>query len=301
MIQSIFLKGFNILLAHIYLSIATILIASSFLVSAELSGVIDSISITLYRFLIALIVLSLIFVKKEYRQKFASTFLRGSVVGVFYALYFIGMFKALETTTVLNTSTLYTLIPFITAVLCIFFFKEKISKKQLLVYLIAMIGTTIVVFKADIDLFLSFSLNSGDAIFLLASISMAFYSIFLKLLYRKGDKALVFVFSTLLGGSIAMFLTMQILNIPLNWHKIEGELFYYVLYLALATTILTLFLYQKSAALLGSKKLMAYLYLSPAIVAVMSYFWHGSSISLSVFVGILISLFATIILLKERE
>jgi len=276
------------------------LIASSFLVSAELSGLIDSISITLYRFVIAVIVLSLIFIKKEYRQKFASTFLRGSVVGIFYALYFIGMFKALETTTVLNTSTLYTLIPLITAILCIFFFKEKISKKQFLVYLVAMFGTIIVVFKADLDLFLSFSLNSGDIIFLLGSICMAFYSIFLKVLHRKGDKTLVFVFSTLLGGSIAMFLTMQILNIPLEWEKIEGDYFYYVLYLALASTILTLFLYQKSAALLGSKKLMAYLYLSPAIVAVMSYFWHGVSITWSVFFGIVVSLFATIILLKEK-
>jgi drug/metabolite transporter (DMT)-like permease len=254
----------------------------------------------LYRFFIALIVLSAIFVKKEYRQKFPSTFWRGSVVGIFYALYFIGMFKALESTTVLNTSTLYTLIPFITAILCIFFFKERISKKQLLVYLVAMLGTTIVVFRADINLLLSFSLNYGDAIFLIASVAMSLYSIFLKVLYRKGDKPLVFVFSTLLGGSLAMFLSMQVLNIPLEWHKIEGELFYYVLYLALASTILTLFLYQKSAALLGSKKLMAYLYLSPAIVAVMSYFYKDVSISWSVFVGIVISLFATIILLRER-
>ena len=242
----------------------------------------------------------MIFVKKEYRQKFSSTFWRGSVVGVFYAMYFIGMFKALETTTVLNTSTLYTLIPLITAILCIFFFKEKISKKQFLVYCVAMVGTLIVVFKADMMLFLSFSLNSGDIIFLLGSISMAFYSIFLKVLHKKDDKALVFVFSTLLGASIAMFLTMQILNIPLEWHKIQGELFYYVLYLALASTILTLFLYQKSAALLGSKKLMAYLYLSPAIVAVMSYFWHDTSVSWSVLFGIVVSLFATIILLKDK-
>lgn len=176
-----------------------------------------------------------------------------------------------------------------------------ISKKQLLVYLIAMVGTAIVIFKADISLFLSFSLNSGDAIFLLASFSMAFYSIFLKILYRKDDKLLVLVFSTLLGSSIAMFLTMQLLNIPLEWHKIEGVYFYYVLYLALATTIVTLFLYQKSSTVLGSKKLMAYLYLSPAIVAVMSYFWKDITITWSVFFGILVSVFATIVLLKEKD
>jgi drug/metabolite transporter (DMT)-like permease len=262
--------------------------------------VIDPISITLYRFLIALVILSVIFIKKEYRQKFSATFWRGLLISLFYSLYFIGMFKALETTTVLNTSTLYTLVPLITAILCIFFFKEKISAKELLVYFIAMAGTAIVVFKADISLFLSFSLNSGDVLFLLGSISMAFYSIFLKILYRKDDKLLVLVFSTLLGGCIWMFLAMQILDIPLEWEKIEGELFYYVLYLAVATTIMTLFLYQKSATVLSSKKLMAYVYLSPAIVAIISYFWVDAVITWGIFFGIVVSVFATIVLLREK-
>ncbi len=293
-------KGSTILLAHFYLSLATILIASSFLVSAKLSGVIDPISITLYRFLIALVILSVIFVKKEYRQKFASTFWRGLVISLFYSLYFIGMFKALETTTVINTSTLYTLVPLMTALLCIFFFKEKIKTKELLVYLVAMTGTAIVIFKADISLFLHFSLNFGDVIFLLGSISMAFYSIVLKLLYRKDDKLLVLVFSTLLGGCIWMFLAIWILNIPLEWYKIKGELFYYVLYLAIATTIVTLFLYQKSATILGPKKLMAYVYLSPAIVAVMSYVWSDESITWGIFFGIVVSVLATVVLLKQK-
>lgn len=241
----------------------------------------------------------MIFTKKEYRQKFTSSFWRGSVLGIFYSLYFIAMFKALETTTVLNTSTLYTLMPFITAILCIFFFKEKISKKQLIVYIIAMIGTSIVVFKADLALFLSFSLNSGDIIFLLGSLSMVFYSIFLKLLHKKDDKPLVFVFNTLLGGSIIMFISMQFLGIPLEWDKIQGEKLYYVYYLAIATTIITLFLFQKSAPIVGSKKLSAYIYFSPAIVAVMMYFWSDASISLNVFIGIVMSFCATIILLRD--
>lgn len=261
---------------------------------------IDPISITLYRFLIALVILSVIFVKKEYRLKFASTFWRGLVISFFYSLYFIAMFKALETTTVINTSTLYTLVPFLTALLCIFFCKEKIQRKELLVYLVAMTGTAIVIFKADLSLFLRFSLNLGDVIFLAGSLSMVFYSIVLKLLHRKDDKLIVLVFSTLLGGCIWMFLAMWILDIPLEWHKIKDELFYYVLYLAVATTIVTLFLFQKSATILGPKKLMAYVYLSPAIVAIMSYIWSGESITSGVLFGIVVSVLATVVLLKQQ-
>ena len=44
--------------AHIYVVIATIFIAGSFLASYKLSSTIDAISLTLYRFVLALIFLS---------------------------------------------------------------------------------------------------------------------------------------------------------------------------------------------------------------------------------------------------
>ncbi|MFW2565949.1 DMT family transporter [Aliarcobacter butzleri] len=287
--------------AHLYVLFATFLIGGSFIASAKLSGVIDSISLTLYRFVLAAIILApVILIKKEYRKKIISTFPRAMIIGLFYSSYFIGMFKALETTTALNTGTLYTLVPLMTAILCIFFFKEKINLKQLFIYFIGIIGTCIVVFKADIELFLGFSLNQGDIVFLFASISMALYSIFLKLLHKKGDILLVLVFTTLIGGCFWMLLTMQVLNIPFGWEKIKGDLFYWMAYLVIGTTIVTLYLYQKSSIILGPKKLMAYVYLSPAMVAFLSFIIEKQTVNFNVFIGIIISTFATIILLKQK-
>ncbi|OCL86042.1 EamA-like transporter family protein [Aliarcobacter thereius] len=286
--------------AHILVTIATLLIASSFLVSGKLSGIIDPISITMYRFVIATLILSPIFIKKEYRAKFLSTIKRGLIISFFYSIYFIGMFKALESTTVLNTSTLYTLVPLMTAVLCILFFKEKIKFNQLVIYCIAMIGTLIVIFKANLSSFLHFSLNQGDLIFIIACVSMALYSIFLKLLHKEGDVLLVLVFSTLLGGIIWMFLAMQFLSVPFEWGKIEGNLLYLMLYLSIVTTVVTLFLYQKASIILGSKKLMAYTYLSPAMVAFLVYIFDNQTITFGVMIGILLSTIATIIILRQK-
>ncbi len=298
-IKRIFLT--QTLKAHFMVFIATFLVAGSFIASAKLSGVIDSISLTLYRFVLAAIILApIILIKKEFRAKIVSTFPRAMIIGLFYSLYFIGMFKALETTTALNTGTLYTLVPLMTGILCIFFFKEKMSLKQLFIYFIGIIGTCIVVFKADFELFLGFSLSEGDIIFLLASTSMALYSIFLKLLHRKGDILLVLVFTTLIGGCFWMFITMQVLNIPFGWEKIKGNLFYWMSYLVIGTTVVTLYLYQKSSIILGPKKLMAYVYLSPAMVAILSFIIEKQTISFNVFIGIIISTFATIVLLKQK-
>ena len=287
--------------AHLYILLATILIAGSFLASQKLSGVIDSISLTLYRFVLALVILSpLIIFQKQRVLNVLKVMPRAMMVSLFYSVYFIGMFKALETTTVLNTGTIYTLVPLMTAILCRFFFKDKISFNQLIVYCLGILSTCIVVFQADINLFLTFSLNKGDIIFIIASLSMALYPIFLKLMYKKDDDLLVLVFATLLGGIIWMSLTMQILGISYEWEKVEGNLLYSMIYLVIGTTILTLFLYQKSSFVLGPKKLMAYVYLSPAIVAMIMYVFEGQTISFGVLVGILISVLATIIILKQK-
>jgi drug/metabolite transporter (DMT)-like permease len=287
--------------AHIYVVIATIFIAGSFLASYKLSSTIDAISLTLYRFVLALIFLSPLVIFNKNRVKAVPKLLpKAMVISLFYSLYFIGMFKALEYTTVLNTGSIYTLVPLMTAILCIFFFKEKIPLAQLIVYIIGIISTLIVVFKANLELLLKFSLNQGDIIFLIASLSMALYSIFLKVLYKKDDDIIVLVFSTLMAGIIWMSFTMWIIDIPYEWEKIEGNLLFSMLYLVVATTILTLFLYQKATLILGPKKVMAYIYISPSLVALIMFIFEKQTISLGVFIGILLSTIATIIILRQK-
>ena len=97
-----------------------------------------------------------------------------------------------------------------------------------------------------------------------------------------------------------MSLTMQILNIPYAWNKLDLNHIYLLLYLVIGTTIITLFLYQKATLILGPKKVMAYIYLSPAMVAIIMFLVEGDTISFGVFIGILLSTFATIIILRQK-
>jgi drug/metabolite transporter (DMT)-like permease len=181
--------------------------------------------------------------------------------------------------------------------LCIFFLKQKLSLKQLFIYLVGIVGTCIVVFKADINLFLNFSLNQGDIIFLFAIVAMALYSITLKLLHKKDDELFVLVFCTLIGGCLWMFLTLQILDIPLEWGKIEGDLIFYMLYLIIGATLFTLYLYQQGSIAIGPKKLMAYVYLNPVAISLLMFILENQVILGKVIVGIIISTITTILLL----
>ena len=284
--------------AHFLVLLATFLVAGSFIASAKLSGVIDSISLTLFRFFLASLFLApFVFLNKKFREKILSTMPKAMIISLFYSLYFIAFFKALESTTALNAGTLYTLVPLITAILCVFIFKDKISFYQMILYIIGILGTCIVIFKGNLELFLSFSLNYGDFIFLFATVFMALYSISLKFLYKKDDVLIVTVFTTLLGGCIWMFLALEIFDIPLEWEKIDGDLILYMTYLVIGATLITVYLYQKSSIILGPKKLMAYIYINPAAVAILMFILENQLISWKVIVGIIISCVITFLLL----
>lgn len=288
--------------AHFLLLVATFLVAGSFIASQKLSGVIDPVSLTLCRFVVAsLMMLPVIFLRQKYREKVIATLPRGMVIGLFYSLYFIGLFKALESTTALNTGTLFTLVPLLTAILAVFLLKQRFGLVELLTYIVGIIGTCIVVFKGDLNLFLGFHLNGGDIIFLFACFSMALYSISTKLVHKKDDELIVLVFTTLVSGIVWMFLAVSIMDVPLQWYKLSGNLAFYMLYLIVGATLITVYLYQQAAINLGPKKVMAYVYFNPAAIALLLFVFEAEVIGTNVLVGIFISSVATVLLLVKEK
>ena len=287
--------------AHFFVIFATFLVGGSFVVSQKLTGTIDPISITLMRFILASLILApFILLIKKYRIKIFYTFKRTMLISFFYSGYFIGMFKALELTSALNTGAIYTLIPLITGIISIFVFKQHISSKQYIVYFLGIIGTCIVVFKGNLDLLLAFSLNKGDIIFTFTIFLMSLYAITSKYLYKKDDELLVVVFMTLIGGCIWMGIALVLFDIPLEWGKLNTTNFLNIGYLTIFTTLFTVFLYQSANVILGPKKVMAYVYLNPAVVGLIVFFIDGTIMNFFTIIGIFISAIATFILLKGR-
>ena len=105
---------------------------------------------------------------------------------------------------------------------------------------------------------------------------------------------------TLVGGTIWMSLALVLFDVPLNWQKISSKEFLYLGYLTVFATLVTSYLYQKGTIVLGPKKVMAYVYLNPASIVVLSFLIEFKSINFWMFSGILISSFATLILLKKE-
>ena len=70
-----------------------------------------------------------------------------------------------------------------------------------------------------------------------------------------------------------------------------------MVYLIIGATLITVYLYQEAAITIGPKKLMAYVYLNPAAIAILLFILEGELISLKVLIGIIISTIITFLLL----
>lgn len=289
----------NKLYHHILVFIATLIISGSFLVSAALATTINPISITLLRFVFAVgCLLPFMMVKKNIIKQILNAMPRSLIISFFYSLFFILQFESLKSTTALNTSSIYSLVPFITAVLSFFIFKEFISKRSYFYYLLAGIGTIWVIVKGNINTLLTLEINYGDYLFLIASISMCCYSIAMKVLYRD-DNMWVFVLCTLLGGCIWMSAFLLVTEIALDWHKLTINAWGLILYLGILATLGTSYLYQKSIITLGPRKVMSYVYLSPVLVVFISLLLFNQEVELIIYPGVILSGITTLLLLKK--
>jgi len=281
---------------HLLVLLATCLVAGSFLASGKLALIVNPISLTLLRFLGAALLLAPVMICKiERRIKVLPTMPRAMIISLFYSAFFIGFFESLKTTTPLNTGALYTLVPLITALLSAIFLKDRVNGRKILVYVLGALGTVWVIFDGQVALLLSFSLNKGDFIFLLATFSMCCYSVSMKLLYRD-DEMIVLVFCTLIGGVLWMTLALLLTHQPLQWNLIQGESLFHMSYLIIGATIATMYLYQRTTVMLGPSRVNAYIFLNPALVALLQLIVDGLPILMAIIPGVILSSSATIIL-----
>lgn len=279
--------------AHLRVLLATLFIAGSFIVSAQLAPSAPAASLTLLRFILAAtLILPWILINTERRQNLLRALPRGLVISLFYSLFFICLFEALHTTTALNTSTLFTLVPLITSLLGIRLLHTSIKRSQALSYLLGILGALWIIFEGSPALALALHINQGDKIFLLGVLSMCAYSLSMKLLYR-GDSVVILTCATLIGGAFWMGLTVWLTDTPLHWQALGKNDLLAMTYLVICATLGSAYLYQGGSIRLGPQRVMAYTYLNPAAVTLLLWLFIDEPIAAVLWPGIIISCLAT--------
>ncbi len=258
---------------HLAMVLFALLIAGSFSLGKLAVPHIAPAPLNAMRFVIACIVMGgIVFGIRKQPLALPSSGWRFAIFGGLMATYFVTMFMALELTSPVSTSAVFTLSPLLTAIAGYFLLRQRVSPAAGASLFLAAAGSIWVIFKGDIAAILSFGVGTGELIFLLGCIAYAFYApLFAR--WRGPEPLLVQTFWTLLATTMWLLLISGKDFFKIDWLSLPPVAIGGILYLALFTTAMTNFLLQFATTRIPSAKVMAYVYLTPVFVILLEGLW----------------------------
>ncbi|WP_017443975.1 DMT family transporter [Gayadomonas joobiniege] len=281
--------------------LATLLVAGSFISADYLSQYYHPVLLTWLRFVLAaLLLVPFVAWQPNAGKQCWALFPKAALISLFYCGFFIAMFAALEQTSTLNTASIYTLIPLLTACLCFVFYRQKMLLQDFVLYLFGAICALWVIFDGDWQKLQSFSFNPGDKLFFVGCLSMGAYAASLRLV-SDSESRLLMTFAIILMAVVWLSLALWAMSVPLALNQITSTAVWHLIYLVVGTTLLTLYLYQKATLALGPKRVVAYVYLNPILVAVLDYLFNQQAINIAVLPAVLGGVAVTCWLQRQKR
>lgn len=273
---------------HLLMLVAATLVSTSFTVGKAIATGLDPAILTLIRFTLASL-LFMPYIHWQYGIKMPefSALVRYSIISGALVAFFWLMFLALRSTTALNTSVIFTLVPGISGIYSAIILRERLGKYRLIALALAIIGALWVIFEGDIQKLIQLQLGKGDLIFFCGCLFMAAYTPLVKLLHRKEPMA-VMTFWVLVTGSFWLLILGGNRLTAIEWARIELIVWNGIIYLAIFCTIITFFLTQISTLSLGPTRVMAYSYLYPPLVLLIEWVLGHDLPPIKTIIGVLI-------------
>ncbi len=265
------------------------LIAGSFTLAPHALHHIDSVSLNVVRYVVAVAAMAGV-VFGLGRQKFyvPAAPWRYLVLGGLMAIYFVTMFIALTMTSPVSTSAVFTLTPLMTVICGLFLAGQTFGPVLFVSLLIACIGSVWVIFGGSIEALFQFRVGQGEIIFFFGCVAHAFYAPLVRKLNR-GDPQWITTFYIIVGTAICLTIygIPQLLSV--DWLGLPLVVWAVVAYLAIFTGIFTFALMTYASMRLPASKVMSYSYLVPSFVIIYEGVSGQGWVSPSVILGAIIT------------
>lgn len=187
-------------------------------------------------------------------------------------------------------TSLHFLYPLFVAILCCFFYGEKIKKKQILSLSFALVGIICFMSKGNGSLF-------GYFLAIASGLTYAFY------LVKMDKSGLVKMNALKLSFYLALFTTIEIFTMNLYMQDVVFKMdvlsYALLLVLALSSSFLATVLLQKGVLLLGSTKASFICLLEPVTSMIVGILWLNEALTLNKGLGGLAIIISLIIFLRE--
>lgn len=187
-------------------------------------------------------------------------------------------------------TSLHFLYPLFVAILCCFFYGEKIKKKQIISLSFALVGIICFMSKGNGSLF-------GYFLAIASGLTYAFY------LVKMDKTGLVKMNALKLSFYLALFTTIEIFTINLFMQdvvfKMDAIAYGLLLVLALSSSFLATVLLQKGVLLLGSTRASFICLLEPVTSMIVGILWLNEALTFNKGLGGLAIIISLIIFLKK--
>ena len=187
-------------------------------------------------------------------------------------------------------TSLHFLYPLFVAILCCFFYGEKIKKKQIISLSFALVGIICFMSKGNGSLF-------GYFLAIASGLTYAFY------LVKMDKTGLVKMNALKLSFYLALFTTIEIFTMNLFMQdvvfKMDAIAYGLLLVLALSSSFLATVLLQKGVLLLGSTRASFICLLEPVTSIIMGILWLNEALTFNKGLGGLAIIISLIIFLRE--
>lgn len=187
-------------------------------------------------------------------------------------------------------TSLHFLYPLFVAILCCFFYGEKLKKKQILSLSFALVGIICFMSKGNGSLF-------GYFLAIASGLTYAFY------LVKMDKTGLVKMNALKLSFYLALFTTIEIFTMNLFMQdvvfKMDAIAYGLLLVLALSSSFLATVLLQKGVLLLGSTRASFICLLEPVTSMIVGILWLNEALTFNKGLGGLAIIISLIIFLKE--
>lgn len=290
----------NKILGH-FLALLTMTIwSSTFVISKIVLESIQAGQVLFIRFIIASIVLTIIY------PKFAKPdSMKKEVLLVISGLCLVGYFAsentALTYTNATNVSLIVATIPIISLIIASVFGKEKLWNRNVIIgFVIAYIGVAIIVLNSSSEGSIKLT---GDIIALVAAVFFSVYSFVLSKtsggynIIRLTRNMFYYMTVALLIFNIASgTLTKEYYSLDI---LLRSDILLSLLFLGIVASSISFIMWNKAITLIGGMRTSQYIYFGPFITSVMAAFWLKERITLTTIVGAVLIVFG--VYLSEQK
>jgi drug/metabolite transporter (DMT)-like permease len=208
------------------------------------------------------------------------------------------IYWAVNYTTAINATLLNSTSPLFIFLLSALLIGEKMELKYWISLLISMLGVLVVITHGSVERMLALQFNIGDLIMVLAVISWALYSIYIKKISGKLPSLATFGFTLAIGFMLMIpAVAIELSLVPVG--RVGLAEWTALFYIGIFPSICSFLLWNRGVAMIGPSKASISLNLIPVFGTIFAFFVLGEVISVPqiiggclVFVGVFITSFS---------